>query len=242
MKEKKETSPLYFFLGITLIIAYQGILPIIYFKIFKEWATSPNFWLSNLTYVGYYLLVVLGLILMFHKSLKKEWKNFFKNRKNYSKLSMKTWAKGFGLTILANLIVLMITGGAISGNEAQNREVLKILPLYAGVIMCFIGPFIEELVFRKSFKKAFKNKYLFAIITSLIFASLHVINSFDPLTIESFMANWKQIFFLLPYSTLAFFFALSYYETDNIFVSTLAHCFHNTLTLLIIIISGMVGL
>ena len=102
--------------------------------------------------------------------------------------------------------------------------------------MCIIGPFIEELVFRASFRKAFKKKYTFAITTSLIFASLHVLNGFETLTITNMLENWTQFLFLLPYGSLAFFFASAYYDTDNIFTSTIAHCFHNTLSVLLVLL------
>jgi len=242
MKEKKETSPLYFLLGIALIIAYQYILPRIYFPILKPLIEKNNFWITNIINIGYYLFIVVGLIFLFRKSLKEEWNKFKKEKKFYTKTGLKAWIKGYGLMILSNFIVLSITNGVIAGNEAQNREILNQMPFYAITIICFIGPFIEELVFRKSFKKAFQNKYLFTIITSLIFASLHVINSFDPLTLESILNNWTQLFYLLPYSSLAIFLALSYYETDNIFTSTIAHCFHNTLTVIITLIAGSVGI
>lgn len=227
----------YILSGIGLIIAYQMILPILYFSIFKKFATSENFWISNITYILYYVLVAIGLIVLYRKSLKKEWNIFLENKKEYSKKSLCYWAKGLGLMIVSNIIALSIAGTMVA-NEAQNREVLSSMPLYAGFIMCLIGPFIEEMIFRKSFKKTFQNKYVFATVTSLIFASLHVINSFDPLTLSNFIENWKQIFFLLPYSSLAFFFALSYYETDSIFTSTLSHCLHNTLTVLLILLTG----
>lgn len=235
---KKETSILYIGLGILLIIAYQIFLPGIYFSLFKNFALSENFWISNLTYVGYYLLVVLGLIFLFKKKLKQEWLEFLKNWKSLTKKGFSAWGKGIGLMILSNIIVLSITGN-MAANETQNREVLTSMPLYAITIMCLIGPFIEELVFRFSFKKGFQNKYTFAIITSLIFASLHVINSFDPLTLESIITNWKQLLFLLPYSSLAFFFATCYYETDNIFTSSIAHIFHNTCSVIIILLFTM---
>lgn len=236
MKERYEKSK-YIFYGIGLIIAYQIILPIIYFSILKNFAASENFWISNITYTVYYIFVAIGLIILYRKSLKKEWTNFLQNKKEYAKKGISYWAKGLDLMIISNIIALSIAGSMVA-NETQNREVLSTMPLYAICTMCLFGPFIEEMVFRKSFRKSFQNKYTFAIVTSLIFASLHVLNSFDPLTLSNFIENWKQIFFLLPYSSLAFFFALSYYETDNIFTSTLAHCLHNTLTVLLIMLTG----
>lgn len=237
MKEQ-NTSPKYIFLGIGLIIAYQIILPQIYFSIFYNQATSTNFWTSNLTYVGYYLTILIGLIFLFRKSLKEEWKNFLNHKKEFIKIGLTAWIKGLGLMIIGNLIALSIVGN-IAGNEAQNRNILTTLPLYAITSMCLIGPFIEELVFRKSFRKSFQNKYIFAIFTSFIFALLHVLNSFNSLDWSTIINNWQQLFFLIPYGSLAFFFALSYYETDNIFTSISAHCFHNTLTVILVLLTNL---
>lgn len=235
MKEKFQKPFWYIVLGLFLIVAYQGILPLLYFGIFKNLAMSNNFWISNLTYAGYYVISLLLLILIFHKRLKKEWTEFIHNPKKFIKIGLSYWLKGFLTMIVLNLIIVNFAGG-IAGNESQNREILTAMPIYAITTMCIIGPFIEELVFRAAFRKAFKKKYSFAIVTSLIFASLHVLNGFEVLTLSNMLENWTQFLFLLPYGSLAFFFAFAYYETDNIFTSTIAHCFHNTLSVLAILL------
>lgn len=233
MKEKKKSPTLYIGLGLLLIVIYQGILPLLYFGIFKNLLENNNFWISNIIYMGYYIISLLLLIIIFHKSLKKEAKEFIKEPKKFIKIGLSSWLKGFLTMVICNLIIVNIAGG-IAGNEAQNREIMTQMPIYAITTMCLIGPFIEELVFRKSFRKAFKAKYTYAIATSFIFASLHVINGFEVLTLANMAKQWTQFLFLIPYGSLAFFFALAYYETDNIFTSTIAHCFHNTLSVLMI--------
>jgi len=237
--EKIKTSLKYFLLAIALIVLYQGLLPAIYFQLFRPLVISSNIWISNITMIGYYLLFAILLMILFHKSLKVEWKNFLKNPKKYTKQGINAWIKGLILMVISNLIVLSITGGSMAGNETQNREILSAMPIYAMTTMCILGPFIEEMLFRKSFRKAFQKKQTFAIVTSLIFASLHVINGFDELTLTCIMQNWTQLLYFLPYSSLAYFFALAYYETDNIFTSTIAHTIHNTITVLIILIMGL---
>lgn len=235
MKEKFQKPFWYIVLGLFLIVAYQGILPLLYFGIFKNLATSNNFWISNITYAGYYGISLLLLILIFHKRLKKEWIEFIHDPKKFIKIGLSYWLKGFLTMVVLNLIIVNFAG-SIAGNESQNREILTAMPIYAITTMCIIGPFIEELVFRAAFHKAFNNKYSFAIVTSLIFASLHVLNGFEVLTLSNMLENWTQFLFLLPYGSLAFFFAFAYYETDNIFTSTIAHCFHNTLSVLAILL------
>jgi len=92
---------------------------------------------------------------------------------------------------------------------------------------------VEELVFRKAFKDAIKNKWLFIIISGLIFGGMHVVGSYTTIT---------DLLFIIPYSCLGFAFAAAYYNTDTIFTSITLHMIHNTiltvtsiLTLLILI-------
>ena len=241
MKEIKSHSIIQFLFGILLIIFYQAILPKLYFSFFQDILKGNNIFLTNGIYIGYYLIIVILLILIFHKTLKEEWIKFWNNKKLCIKEGFSAWLKGILLMIISNIIVLSITG-SLAANESQNREILTELPIYAITIMCLIGPFIEEMIFRKSFRSAFQNKYLYVFMTSFIFASLHVLNSFDPFTWETLLTNWKQLFFLIPYSSLAIFFALSYWKTNSIFTSTIAHCFHNTITVAIILLSGFIGM
>lgn len=241
MKEIKSHSIIQFLFGILLIIFYQAILPKLYFSFFQDILKGNNIFLTNGIYIGYYVIIVILLILIFHKTLKEEWIKFWNNKKLCIKEGFSSWLKGILLMIISNIIVLSITG-SLAANESQNREILTELPIYAITIMCLIGPFIEEMIFRKSFRSAFQNKYLYVFMTSFIFASLHVLNSFDPFTWETLLTNWKQLFFLIPYSSLAIFFALSYWKTNSIFTSTIAHCFHNTITVAIILLSGFIGM
>lgn len=235
MKEKKTNSGLFILLGIFLILAYQGILPVIFAIIFQNLLKSENIIISSITTIGYYLFVLSLLILIFHKSLKKEWIAFTKDPKLYLKTGLSSWLKGLLTLMMFNIIITNFTNG-IAGNEELNRQMLTATPISSIILMCVLGPVIEELIFRKSFRKAFKNKYTFALVTSFIFASLHVLNGFETLTLANMATNWTQFLFLLPYGSLAFFFALGYFETDNILTSTIAHCLHNTLSVLIILL------
>lgn len=234
-KERKVAPVLHFFLGILFLVTYHTILPAVYSYLLNP-LLSKNVWIATIFNILYYVLIATVLILIYHKSLKKEWHLFWNKKKENTKVALSNWGKGIVLMILSNIIALSVIGN-ISGNEELNREILTKMPVYAITVMCFFGPFIEEMIFRKTFRPAFQNKYVFALTTSFIFAFLHVINSFDVLTLSAMLAGWKQFFFLLPYGSLAFFFALSYYDTKTIFTSTLAHMFHNNLTVLLILLA-----
>ena len=110
-------------------------------------------------------------------------------------------------------------------NEVENREIIKKLPIYSIISMIFIIPLIEEIVFRLSFKKSFKNKNLFLIITALIFGLFHVLFT-------------KDYIYIIPYTIFGYILGKIYYDTDNIFYSYFIHAFHNTLCLLLIFLGG----
>lgn len=233
MKDNLTNKLKTFLFGFGIIILYQILLSGLYFSIFYKFAKSDNFWISNLTYVFYYILITLILIFLFRKSLKKEWLEFKKNWKQFIKIGFSFWLKGFLLMIISNLIIVSISGN-IAGNEETNRLVMTQMPLYAILVMGFFGPFIEEIAFRKSFRPGFKNKYAFATFSALIFGGLHVISGFDSLTLTNILNNWQQLLYIVPYGSLGFFFALAYYETDNIFTSFSIHSFHNLGTVLLL--------
>lgn len=126
--------------------------------------------------------------------------------------------------LISNLILTFFTK-SIPQNESDNRALLELMPIYAIISMIILAPLSEELTFRGSFKKITQNKYLFLIITSFLFGFMHVVFNGDYLN-------------FIPYAALGFFLGKVYYETDNIFVSTLIHSFHNLLCILLIFIGG----
>ena len=110
--------------------------------------------------------------------------------------------------------------------------------------MVFIGPFIEEMVFRKSMKKAFNNKNYFLVISALIFGSAHILISLDFSSLASFASSFFSIntLFVIPYSVMGYFLAKSYIDTDSIFTSTLMHMFNNGLAVFAAILGAMYGI
>ena len=99
------------------------------------------------------------------------------------------------------------------------------------------APFIEELIYRKAIKDCFIpykqnkiNKYLCVITSGLIFAALHVIDSGSAI----------DYIYIIPYLSLGIAFALLYYNTNNIFSTISLHFLHNTVTLLLYFMAGVV--
>ncbi len=128
---------------------------------------------------------------------------------------------------LSNSIILSFTN-AIAQNEAAVRESVKVLPLYMAFQTMIYAPITEEIIFRKSIKDIINNKYLYATISGLFFGAMHILLS---------MNKPIELLFIIPYGIVGFMFALTYYETDNIFSTITTHSIHNGFTLLLYFIS-----
>ncbi|MBE6154618.1 MAG: CPBP family intramembrane metalloprotease [Firmicutes bacterium] len=207
-------------IGIGTILLYFFVA-LIGNMIFGKYYKSSNLVIATLSQLGTYALILLILVIIYHKKLIIDAKNF---KKEYFEVAIKNWILGLGIMIISNIIITTFTND-ISVNEAANRELLMTYPISNIISMVIIGPFIEEITFRLSFKKAFTKWYTFALVTSILFGLMHI-------------ADFKllEFFFIIPYGALGFFFAKAMYETDNVFTSFIAHMIHNAICVVIILL------
>jgi len=220
-KEIKITDKIIEFIkGIGTIILYF-IFAMIGGSIFGSFYESSNKIIAGLSQLGTYTIMLLGLCFVYRKRLIEDFNNFKKDNIN---VALKNWFCGLGVMIISNLIISFIVGD-IAANETANRSLLNELPITNMITMIIIGPLIEEITFRASFKNAFTKWYTFAITTGLLFGLAHIAE-FDLL----------ELLFIIPYGALGFFFAKAFYETDNIYTSYFAHFFHNALCILLIML------
>lgn len=178
------------------------------------------------------LIYVIFIAFLYRNTLVKDFKSF--DKKNL-KIMVKWWLIGLIIMIASNAIInFIVFKGEIALNEEQNREMLTTYPFLGLILAGILAPLLEELTFRRGFRKISKNKYVFVIISTLVFAFLHVATglfvSYSPLKVD-----WLQLLYLIPYSSLGFCFSWIYAKTDNIFSSIYMHAFHNTLTLLLVL-------
>ena len=228
----------YFELGkaFLLILSYLFIIPEIIALLFY----NLNLDLHDLTInlianVLVYVCIFILVLFVYRKTIFKEFIDFFKNFKKFSKVSLSYWVKGLVFMLLTNSIVIAITGG-IAANEAGNRSNILTFPIFSVLSMAVLGPFLEEVLFRKGFKNAFKKESTFLIVTSLLFGGAHLFASFAGMNLDEMLKNWTQILFIIPYGGFGYFFGKAYLETNNIFTSVLAHMCHNTLSVLLVLI------
>lgn len=226
--ENVEIKILEFLKGLGTILLYL-VVSILLGQIWGDWLYGDSVVLASVLQVLSYLILLLVLGLVYHKRMIRDFKNF---KKEYVFVALKNWIIGIGAMIIANIIVSSL--GGVATNEEANRSILSTYPISSVLTMVFIGPLVEELTFRAGFKKAFSKWYTFALVTALIFGTAHI---------QSFFSthNIYELLYLIPYSTLGFFFAKAFYETDNIYTSYLAHMFHNGLCVLLLFVFSLIG-
>ena len=171
------------------------------------------------------IIILIVLILLNLDIFKNKFSDLKKNFKKYIFIMLENWCFGTAIMIITNVLITNITGN-IAINESLNRENIDNYILLSFITIVLLTPIIEEISFRASFKSLFKNKYLFCLFTSIIFGLFHVIFSGDYI-------------FIIPYAAAGFFLAKTYFETDNIYTSIIAHSFHNFLTIIIILLGGI---
>lgn len=174
-------------------------------------------------------IVILILFAIFHKTIIRDFKDFKVNYKKYMKITIKYWVIGVLVMMFSNFIInFIIFNGEISGNEEEVRKVLISAPVFGLISAGIVAPLSEEFTFRLAFRKAFNNLWVFAFVSTFVFAGLHVMTDFS---------SALDLLYFIPYGSLGFAFACAYYKTGNIFSTVTIHMIHNTLTFSLILIS-----
>lgn len=175
------------------------------------------------------LLLIFIFILIYKKTLLKDLKEYKKNINTNMETAIKYWSIGFTIMIISNLIITFILNKSISGNEQDVRAYIDSFPLFMIFNTVIYAPITEELTFRKSIKDAINNKWFYVITSGLLFGLLHII---------SYITNWTDLIYLIPYSSLGIAFALLYHKTNNIFSCISMHALHNLLAIVIYLLGA----
>lgn len=175
-------------------------------------------------------LIVIGILLIvYRKTLIKDFKSYFKDFLNNFEQSFKYYIIGLAIMIISNLIIVVFINNQIASNEESVRSLIDIVPLYMIFSVSIYAPITEELIFRKGIREIFNNKYLYIISSGIIFASMHLAS-------ENLSLN--TLLYIIPYSSLGITFAYTYYKTNNIFSTIMLHSFHNTMAVILYLIGG----
>lgn len=209
---------------ITFILFYYSslfqLIPILLFNIdLNNLSGSMNVMLSAFSSCILFFI----LFMLWRKDLTKEWKIFRKNLVDNLDIGCKWWAVGLAIMMVSNLIINSLNSG-LAGNEETVQSMISSLPWLMLINAGILAPLNEELIFRKSFKNVFKNKWLFVLSSGFVFGLMHVLGN---------VSNWVDVLYIIPYGALGGAFAMSYYKTDTVFTPIAFHMFHNIVLVLV---------
>ncbi len=216
----------------------KGLMVFVYYYLFSVFNTLPVY-LVGIDYgnlglgikVTYQIIVnILFIISLFfiYKDLLISFKDYCKNFKTYFKDYFKYWPMAYGLMIISNIFILLISPGNTANNQEMITDILVQAPFYMIVSAVIFAPIIEEIVFRSSFRKMFTNDVFFIFMSGIIFGSMHVVGSLD---------SFVDLIFILPYSVPGFVFAYTLVKSKNVFVPMQLHFIHNAFSMILTLVA-----
>ena len=129
------------------------------------------------------------------------------------------------ITLITYLIVSIILGyfleSTITEETVADSNVIRVV-----INLLIWAPLTEELIFRCSLKQDIKNDTIFILISSLLFAGVHVLgNGLNLITLIS----------SIPYILIGIYLTLLYIKIDNIIINILMHLLINVIGVVMII-------
>ena len=180
-------------------------------------------------------VLILIIVLLYYKDLVSEAKIYFRSFKSNFKYSFKIYLLGFMGMVFFNLIIITFLKN-ISANETQVRELLYKNPVPTLINIAILAPILEELIFRKTLAPIIKNRWLYVIISGLLFGSAHILVNFIQGT---FVVT--DIAYIFPYMALGSSFALMDYNRKTTFCSIFIHALHNSFTAVLLLVTYFAG-
>lgn len=175
------------------------------------------------------LIFLIIIIAIYFKTLKKDFKSFFKVFLNNFEFAFKYYILGVIVMIISNLIIVFLINNSIAGNEEAVRNSIDLAPLYMLFSVSIYAPITEELIFRKGIRDIIKNKYIYVLASGFIFGFLHIASN---------ITTPLDYLYLIPYSSLGIAFAYTYYKSNNIFSTMIMHSMHNTVSIILYLIGS----
>ncbi|MBQ7668441.1 MAG: CPBP family intramembrane metalloprotease [Clostridia bacterium] len=206
---------------LTYVILYAGIrriltfiLPAIPIEIFE----------SILTLFSINIIVLVIILAIYKEELLKGIRAVKENFNDYRRFIVKGFLITILLSIIGNIIRIALTGNISSVNQLTLLEMPVLYLLFAAF---FWAPIVEECVFRGSIRRFIPNKYVFIILSGVIFGLLHTVA-------EEGLAN--VFITAIPYGIIGMCLAAVYEKSNNIITNIAIHALNNLIGVVAIFI------
>ena len=177
---------------------------------------------SNLLSVLVRFIIDVGVIALFIYLFKDDFKEYnkglVKNPKKVIGVGLLFALFAFIAMPICNIILHVLNVSASDTNNDTINTLYGVIPLYMMFQTLIYSPIVEGITFRKVFKDAINNKWLFIIISGFVFGLYHIIYN---------MTSLSQILLMLPYFVVGMLYAGAYSKTDNIYSAFIATFVYN---------------
>ena len=199
------------------------LLLLIYYSMFI-YSNYLNGTLFNIVNISMFIILMILSIILNINNIKDNKKSLKDDLKNNKSIIIK-----YTIIAIISYIISTILVGVIA--DSANLVISEELVDDSNLIQVFINlliwaPITEELLFRCLMKKDINNKYLYIILSTLLFVGVHVLgNGLNIITLIN----------SLPFIVMGLYFSILYLKIDNIIINIVMHLFANIVGVVMIL-------
>lgn len=178
-------------------------------------------YLNGIGIIIEYIVIFTTMVIIFRKQLLHDFKIFKEYFREYNSLVVKNWFKALVTISIIGIVIQLITNIDTATNQENLNKMFSDLPILVAILSMIYAPIVEELMFRGVFRKFLNKKYVFILVSGILFGVLHVIDDFQSI---------GELLYIFVYSTLGIYLASTYYKTNNLCTNIYFHSLQNTLS------------
>ena len=198
------------------------IIPLYILKLFNIDSSSLSSLNKNIYLISTSIIYLVFIIFMYKDELKIDFNKlkgkFIDNIVKY----IPYYIVGVLLMAISNIIISKFTNVNLSENEINVRNYIQLFPIYMTFSTVIYAPIVEEITFRKTFRNIINNKFLFIILSGVVFGVVHLSS---PSSINDYLM-------IIPYILMGITLSYIYYKSDNILTTISLHSMHNLILLI----------
>lgn len=218
---------------LVILLIFFGI-GVIAAEIFERIGINPSDFSSTqlaITNVVLASIITLFCILLYFKDLKTDWLLFKEKLRENLWTSFKLFGAFMAIKVGASILTVIISLAlGLDFLQSENQELIESFAISAPIAVFIsavvLAPFLEEIIFRLGFKKVINNKWLYILISGLIFGLMHIF----PTDIDLALALTQSIVFVAMGLALG----AMYWKRPNIWIVIIVHGLNNLLSMLVI--------
>ena len=128
------------------------------------------------------------------------------------------------ILLISDCVISFIMVGQPANQTSLDKAFYE-APIFNSILSIIIGPIIEEFIFRFLPYRFIKNKTLYIIVSTVVFAAMHVVNDPNP------------FYYIWFYMMRPLYYGYRYHKTKDILVPLSMHSLNNLVATLLFVLS-----